>query len=99
MLWLALFFRGHAKQSSTFVSWSICCPRVLLPFEVPRFAYFLMLLVMLYESVMLDFLKNIWPKCGDVKGCFVGFLRVPGCSRGGCNWGTLRIPFGGIGEP
>ena len=23
----------------------------------------------------------------------VGFLRVPGCSRGGgCSWGTLRIP-------
>ena len=29
---------------------------------------------------------------------FVGFLRVPGCSRGG-NWGTLRIPAGKIGEP
>ena len=22
-----------------------------------------------------------------------------GCSRGGGNWGTLRIPFGKIGEP
>ena len=22
----------------------------------------------------------------------IGFLRVPGCSRGGGNWGTLRIP-------
>ena len=35
---------------------------------------------------------------GDDKiGCFflllvVGFLRVPGCPRGGGNWGTLRIP-------
>ena len=30
---------------------------------------------------------------------FIGFLRVPGCPRGGGNWGTLRIPFGKIGEP
>ena len=22
---------------------------------------------------------------------FIGFLRVPGCPRGGGNWGTLRI--------
>ena len=22
----------------------------------------------------------------------IGFLRVPGCPRGGGNWGTLRIP-------
>ena len=29
----------------------------------------------------------------------IGFLRVPGCPRGGANWGTLRIPFGKIGEP
>ena len=28
----------------------------------------------------------------------IGFLRVPGCPRGGGNWGTLRIPFGKIGE-
>ena len=28
----------------------------------------------------------------------VGFLRG-GCPRGGGNWGTLRIPFGKIGEP
>ena len=27
----------------------------------------------------------------------IGFLRVPGCPRGGGNWGTLRIPFGKIG--
>ena len=32
---------------------------------------------------------------GDV---VVGFLRG-GCSRGGGNWGTLRILFGKIGEP
>ena len=29
----------------------------------------------------------------------IGFLRVPGCPRGGGNWGTLRIPAGKIGEP
>ena len=29
---------------------------------------------------------------------FVGFLRV-GCSRGGGNWGTLKILAGKIGEP
>ena len=29
---------------------------------------------------------------------FVGFLKG-GCSRGGCNWGTLTIPIGGLGEP
>ena len=29
---------------------------------------------------------------------FLGFLRG-WCSRGGGNWGTLRIPFGKIGEP
>ena len=28
----------------------------------------------------------------------VGFLRG-GVHRGGGNWGTLRIPFGKIGEP
>ena len=30
---------------------------------------------------------------------FIGFLRVPGCLRGEGNWGTLRIPFGKLGEP
>ena len=29
----------------------------------------------------------------------VGFLRVRGVQGGGGNWGTLRIPFGKIGEP
>ena len=29
----------------------------------------------------------------------IGFLRVPGCPRVGGSWGTLRIPFGKIGEP
>ena len=29
----------------------------------------------------------------------IGFLRVPGVFKGrGCSWGTLRIPFGKIGE-
>ena len=26
-------------------------------------------------------------------------LKGSGCSRGGGNWGTLRIPAGKIGEP
>ena len=29
---------------------------------------------------------------------FVGFLKGGGCSRGGGNWGTLRILAGKIGE-
>ena len=39
----------------------------------------------------------------DFSTCVVGFLRG-GCSRGGGNWGTLRIPkkdwgtLGNIGE-
>ena len=28
---------------------------------------------------------------------FIGFLRVPGCSRGNDDLGTLRVPFGKIG--
>ena len=28
---------------------------------------------------------------------FIGFLRVPGCPRGGGNWGILRVAFGKIG--
>ena len=37
--------------------------------------------------------------CLDGGGTFVGFLRVPGWSkgRGGKTWGTLRIPAGKIG--
>ena len=34
----------------------------------------------------------------EIEGKFIGFLRW-GCPRGGSNWGTLRIPFGKIGEP
>ena len=32
---------------------------------------------------------------------YIGFIRVPGVSKGeGVEpWGTLRIPFGKIGEP
>ena len=42
------------------------------------------------------------PKCSDhfhyqgrvhKRAQVVGFLRVPGCSRGGGNSGTLRIPM------
>ena len=34
----------------------------------------------------------------EKKNDSIGFLRG-GCPRGGGNWGTVRIPFGKIGEP
>ena len=45
------------------------------------------------ESSMFFYLKY----SSSSKTSFVGFLGG-GCSRGGGNWGTLRIPFGKIGD-
>ncbi len=41
--------------------------------------------------------KNLATTALKIEQQLVGFLRVPGCSRGGGNWGTLRVPFGKIG--
>ena len=45
-------------------------------------------------------LRKFWGSPGDVLQNFYRVLKGPGVSKGrGCSWGTLRIPFGKIGEP
>ena len=45
-------------------------------------------------SIVLSWFTGVYV---DLKNSRV--LKGGGCSRGGGNWGTLRIPFGQIGEP
>ncbi len=42
--------------------------------------------------------QGVWAESFAHQHLSVGFLRGA-CSRGGGNWGTLRIPAGSIGEP
>ena len=51
-------------------------------------------LLLLYRGIIINMPKD------PEKKTIYRVLKGPGMSKGrGCSWGTLRIPFGKIGEP